>query len=128
MIIANMLDKILEDQQLDLNIALSWCLYAKNSLAKVHEFLPFQLVFGQSPKLPSIINDKPQAFTPSDTNNILTGNRITLHKATEAFISSEDSEKIIRALSNNIRTTGDAKFITGDKAYYKRANDRRWKV
>ena len=69
----------------------------------------------------------PPAFTPSDTNNVLTDNRIALHKAREAFISSEDSEKIIRALSNNIRTTGDAKFITRDKVYYKRANDRRWK-
>ena len=41
MITSNMLDKILEDQQLDLDIALSWCLNAKNSLANIHEFSPF---------------------------------------------------------------------------------------
>ena len=44
MIAANMLDKILEDQQLDLDI-LSWCLNAKNLLANAHGFLPFQLVY-----------------------------------------------------------------------------------
>ena len=87
MIIANMLDKILEDQQLDLNIALSWCLNAKNSLANVHGFSPFQLVFGQNPKLPSTFNSKPSAFTTSDTNKILTDNLISLHKTREAFIS-----------------------------------------
>ena len=44
MIIANMLDKILEDQQLDLDITLPWCLNAKNSLANIHGFSPFQLI------------------------------------------------------------------------------------
>ena len=126
-IIANMLDMILEDQQLDLVIALSWWLNAKNSLANGHGFSPFQLVFGQNPKLPSIFNDKPPAFTPSDTNQVLNDNLIALHEAKEAFISSENSEKIRSALSTNIRTSGDAKFITGNKVYYKRANDRRWK-
>ena len=127
MIIANMLDMILEDQQLDLVIALSWWLNAKNSLANGHGFSPFQLIFGQNPKLPSIFNDKPPAFTPSDTNQVLNDNLIALHEAKEAFISSENSEKIRSALSTNIRTSGDAKFITGNKVYYKRANDRRWK-
>ena len=37
MIITNILDKILEDQQLDLDIASSWCLNAKNSLANAHD-------------------------------------------------------------------------------------------
>ena len=127
MIVANMLDKILEDQQLGLDIALSWCLNEKNSSANVHGFSPFQFVFGQNPKHPSIFNDKPPAFTPSDTNKALPDNAIALHKAREAFISSENSEKICRALSNNIVTSGDVKFITGDKVYYKRANDKRWK-
>ena len=49
---------------------------------------------------------------------------IALNKAREAFISSENSDKICCALSNNIRTSGDVKYITGDKVYYKRANDR----
>ena len=96
-------------------------------MASVHGFSTFQLVFGQNQKLPSTFNNKPPALTPSGTNKILTDNIIALHKAREAFISSENSEKIRCALSNNIRTSGDVKYITGDKVYYKRANDRRWK-
>ena len=38
-----------------------------------------------------------------------------------------ETEKILCALSNNIRTSGDAKYYTRDKMYYKRANDRQWK-
>ena len=126
MIIASMLDNILEDQQLDLDIALSRCLNAKHLLANVHGFSPLQLVFGQNPKLFSIFNNKPPAFTPSNTNKSLTVNLITLHKAREAFTSSENSETIRLALSNNIRTSGDAKYITRDIVYYKRANDRQY--
>ena len=127
MIIGNMLDKVLEDQQLDLDIALAWCINAKNSLANVHGFSPFQLVFGQNPNLPSTFSDKPPAHTPADTSNILVNNLSALHKARQAFIASENAEKIRRALSNNVRTSGDTKYVTGDKVYYKRINDRRWK-
>ena len=53
-IIADMMDKVLEEaQHLDMDLTLAWCLNAKNSLANVHGFSPFQLVFGQNPKLPS---------------------------------------------------------------------------
>ena len=38
-----------------------------------------------------------------------------------------ETEKILCALNNNIRTNGDAKYYTRDKMYYKRANDRQWK-
>ena len=127
MIIANMLNKILGDQQLDLDIALPWCLNAKNSVANIHGFSPVQLAFGHNLKLPSTFNEKPPAFTPSDTNKILTDNLFALHKAKEAFISSEDSEKVRCALSTNIGTNGDAKCIIGSKVYYKMANDRQWK-
>ena len=83
-----MLDKILEDQQLDLDIALSWCLNAKNLLANIHGFSPIQLIFGQNLKPLSTFNDKPPTFTPSDINKILTDNLIALHTARKAFNSS----------------------------------------
>ena len=69
----------------------------------IYGFSPFQLVFGENPKLLSILNGKPLASTPLDTNKILTNNLIALHKAREAFISSENSDKIHHTLSKNIR-------------------------
>ena len=109
-IIADMMDKTLEESQFGLALALSWCLNAKNSLTNVHGFSSFQLALGQNLRLPSTFIDKTPALTPSITSKILTENLAVLHKAREAFVAYENSEKIRRALSNNIRTPGDTKY------------------
>ena len=125
--ITDMTDETIEELQFSLDLALSCCLNAKNSLTKVHGFSPFQLALVQNPKLQSTYIDKPPALAPSDTCKILTDNLAALHKAREAFISCENSEKIKRALSNNIRTSRDTKYVSGDSAYFKRTNDKRWR-
>ena len=101
-IIADMMGKTLEESQFSLDLVLSWCLNAKNSLANVYGFSPLQLALGQNPKLPSIFIDKPPSLTPSNTSKIISDNLAALHKAREAFVGCENSEKIRRALSNNI--------------------------
>ena len=127
-IITDMMDKVLEESQhLDMDLALAWCLNAKNSLANVHGFSPFHLAFGQNPKLRSTFTDKPLALLQYDTSKILTDNLTALHKARQALISSESSEKIRRALNNNVRMSGDTKYITGDSVYFKKINKKRWR-
>ena len=97
------MEKVLEESQhFDMDLTLAWCLNAKNSLANVHCFSPFQLVFGQNFKLTSIFTKKPPALIQHDTSTILTENLTALHKARQAFISSESSERIRRALNNNV--------------------------
>ena len=49
----------------------------------------------------------------------LLGNLTTLHKAREKYVAHESSEKIYRALNNNIRTSGNITYITGDSVYFK---------
>ena len=127
-IIADMMDKVLEEvQHLDVDLTLAWCLNAKNSLVKVHDFSLFKLVFGQNPKLPSTFTNKPPVLIQYDTSTILTDKLIALHKARQAFISSESSEKMRRALNNHARTSGDTKYITGDSVYFKKINKKRWR-
>ena len=109
-IMADIMHKPLEESQFSLDLTLSWSLNAKNSLATVHGFSPFQLTLGRNPKLPSTFDDKPPALTPSNTSKILTDNLAALHIAREAFVSCDNSEKIRRALSNIIRTSGDTKI------------------
>ena len=57
-IIADMMDKTLEESQIILDLALFWCMNAKISLANVHGFSPFQLALRQNLKLPSTFTDK----------------------------------------------------------------------
>ena len=73
-----------------MDLTLAWRLNAKNSLANVLGFSPFQLVFGQNPKLTSTFTNKPPAFIQHDTSKILT----SLHKSRRTFILSESSGKI----------------------------------
>ena len=47
-IIANMMDKTHEESQYSLDLASTWCLNVKNSLANVHGFSTFQLALGQT--------------------------------------------------------------------------------
>ena len=114
LIFSEMLDKTLEDHNTGFKLALAWCMNAKNSLANVHGFSPFQIAFSQNPKLPSIFHDKPPALLPINTSKILPDNLLLLHKTRQAYIASESSEKICRALNHNVRTSGDIKYITLD--------------
>ena len=126
-IIAGMLDKVLSDTPCNFDIALAWCVNAKNSMINVHGFTPFQLAFGKNPKLPSAFENLPPANGPVDHSALLRENLNALHASREAFVKLENSERLKRALSHNVRTSNDSKFFTGDIVYYKRENDRHWK-
>ena len=106
---------------------LAWCLNAENSLANIDGFSPFQLVFRQNPKLPSTFADKPPALIQHNTSKILADNLTVLHKARQVFISNKSSEKIQRALNNNVQTSGDTKYITRDSVYFNEINEKRWR-
>ena len=84
------------------------------------------MALGKNPKLPSTFIDKPTAYIQTNTSKILTDNLTALHRAREAFIASENSVTIRRALNHNVRNSGDIKYITGD-VYFKKANERRWR-
>ena len=100
LIISEMLDKVLEDRSCDFEVALAWCVNAKNSFQNVHGFSPFQLALGQNPRLPSVTDDKPPAYTPGSSTKTLRDNLDAIYKARESFIQSESSERIRRALNS----------------------------
>ena len=66
------------------------------------------------------------ALTATSSSKVIPNNLKAIHKAREAFIASENSEKIKRASAHNIRTSGDIKYITGDHVYFKSADSREW--
>ena len=126
--LANMVNKVLDDTNCGLEIALAWSVNAKNSLHNVHGFSPYQLALGYNPKLPSTLNNElPSMNTNVQSSKILRDNLNALHSARKAFIESENSERIKRALNHNIRSSGDTKYMTGDVVFYKRNDSQLWK-
>ena len=126
LIIADMIQKTIDDTGCSLEFAMMWSICAKNSLMNVAGFSPFQLVFSKNPTLPCLLSDKPPALNEESQVDIIRQNLNTLHASRQAFIKSESSEKIRRALRHNIRSSGDIKYLSGDSVYYKRLNSRKW--
>ena len=126
LIISEMLDKILEDNTINIHIALAWAINAKNSLQNCHGFSPYQLSIGSNPKLPCAFSDLPPALTHDATSKIIKQNLEALHRAREAFICAENSERIRRARRANIRSANVNTYTTGDSVYYKRNDNRKW--
>ena len=125
--LAKMMDKIISDTNCSSEPALTWALNAKNSLQNVAGFSPFPLVLGKNPKLPYTLSDELPALTTKPTSQAILENLTAIHNARPAFIASENDERIKRALAHNIRTTSEAKYITGDKVLYKRHNSNQWR-
>ena len=125
-VLSKILDKILEDTKCHPDLAISRWINTKNSLYSIHGFYTNQLVIGKNKKLPSTLNEKIPALTCQPVSKIVSSNLDTIHRARQAFIASKNSEKIRRALSDNIRISGGVKYITGDSVYYKRMHSREW--
>ena len=125
-ILGEMVEKTLEDVKCSLDIALAWAVSAKNSLHNVHGFSPNQLVFGSNPNLPNIFVNQQPALEGVTTSEMVADNLNAMHKARKAFIESESSEKLQRALRHQVRPSLAESFETGDLVYFKRNSSNRW--
>ena len=127
-VLADMLEKTVADKNCDMSTALNWAIHAKNSLANVHGFTPYQIAIGHTPVLPSnLFNAPPALESGKPSSQIVADNLSGIAAARKAFVEAESSERVKRALSHNIRSSGKNKFFTGDVVYYKRNDCRKWR-
>ncbi|XP_057314680.1 uncharacterized protein LOC130655883 [Hydractinia symbiolongicarpus] len=119
---------MMEDKvTVDLDMALAWSVSAKNSLKNVNGYSQNQLVFGFNPNLPNCDNAKLPALEGKTSSEIVATNLNAMNAARKTFIQSESAEKVRRALRHQTRTSGDDRFETGDKVFYKRNTSNAWK-
>ena len=109
-----------------MDTALAWAVSAKNTFIN-NGFSSAQIGFGENCMFPSIINDNLSALESFNQSPNLAVHIATLYSARRAFIACESSEKIKRALWNNIRPSGQIYNIK-DEVYYKRDNSPKWKA
>ena len=113
----------MEDPSLSVNVALKWALVAKNSLENYSGFSPFQIVFGEAPKLPSVYTAGPPGLEEVNMNKSVADHINALHLAREAYTWGESNRVIKAALKQRIYKRGqDVKH--GDWIYYK--NNGKW--
>ena len=58
--IGNMMEKVMLDVGCSLEVALAWCISAKNSLLNSYGYSTNQLVFGYNPNFPSVMRNNHQ--------------------------------------------------------------------
>ncbi|GAB1599884.1 hypothetical protein Ahia01_000265900 [Argonauta hians] len=125
-LLAGMVEKVMEDTNCSLEIAVAWSVSAKNALKNVHGFSPNQLVFGRNPNIPTVLDSKPPALEGVTSSKLIAQHLNAMHTARAAFIQAEASEKLRRALMKKTRMSTVHSYKTGDEVYYKRKDSRRW--
>ena len=119
--------KIQNDVQCCIEIALAWAVSARNALHNYRGFSPNQLVFGNNPVFPSVLDQSPTILEMKTHSKVVADNINAMHAARIEFIRNESSEKLRRALLNNIRDTDVNDIDMGDTVYYKRNNSDKWR-
>ena len=119
-IIGDMIHKTMNDGVHDLELAIHWCISAKNALHNVYGYSPNQLVFGRNPNYPAVYSDKPPAQNQSTIGEHVLRNLQALHLSRESFMKQESCEHLRRALARKTRNT--LHFMNGDSVFYKRNN------
>ena len=123
-ILGDMIQKTMSDGISDLELAIHWCVAAKNSLLNVYGFCPNQLVFGYNPAYPAVHADRPPAQNQSTVSEHIAKNLQALHAARKSFVKQESCEKLRRALSRKTRNIPH--FVNGDSVYFKRNDSGVW--
>ena len=102
-------------------VLLAWANMAKNSMAMVYGYSSNQLVFGCNPNLPNIMNGGLPALEGKTFSETLADHLNVLQASRKAFIETENSERIRKALRKKI-CTNNAIYENGDIVWYKRKN------
>ena len=95
-------------------------------MQNIYGFSPNQLVFGTNPNLPNIMTDGLPALDGKTSSEVFAHHMNALHASRKAFIESESSDRIRRALRRNVSTINRV-WNHGDTVWYKRERDARWK-
>ena len=115
---------ILAEPDLKVEVALSWCINAKNTLGNHNGFSPAQIVFGQNPKLPTIFTAGPPGLEDDISMPKAVAQHInSIHLAREAFIKCESDRTLKAALRQRLYKTA-GQIYPGDWVYFK--NHRKW--
>ena len=123
----NRINSMIEEDNPDLKPEeiLAHALHAKNSLQMVHGFSSYQLLFGQSPNIPGLIDAAPPMLEDNIHGDVMRKHLNALYSARQEHIKSESDSKIKLALKSNLRRCRKD-LQQGEWIYYKR-EDEKWK-
>ena len=94
LIVAEAMEKTLEDEKCEPEIAVAWAISTKNALQNHLWHSPYELVLGFNVNTPSVLTEALEAATSSE---MVKTKLNALHAARKSFIETESNEKNWRA-------------------------------
>ena len=114
-----MMDKMLtEEPGLSAKTALMWAILAKNTLENVTGYSPFQIVFGEQPRLPSVYTSGPPGLEEVAMSKKVADNINAMHLSRKAYIECESDRVLKQALKQRIYHRGDD-VVIGHWIYFR---------
>ena len=112
-----------EDPSLNPQVALSWVIHAANSLQNVEGCVPFQLVFGKTPKHPSLAEDNPGATEVlANAQTQWAQHYRTMMATREHYIATETDPDLRETLKQRLHTEPTAVNKDMDDIYINKPN------
>ena len=90
-----MMEKVMSDAGCSLEVALAWCISAKNSLLNSYGYSPNQLVFVYNRNFPLVMRNKPPALDGVIASKLIALHLYALHSARKRFIESEADKSYV---------------------------------
>ena len=118
--------RIMTQMKVNVHIALSWAVAARNSLHNHNGFSPNQLVFGKNPAFPNVLDCDPPALEVP-TVKIIIDNQNARDAAWQGHTCRDANERIRRALLHQVREDNVAQLKNGDNVVYKRQGEEKLK-
>ena len=87
-VLAEAMQKTLDDVKCELDMALAWAVSTKNALQNCGGYSPNQLVFGRNVNMPTVLEDKLPALESNISSDIIHKNLEALHSARKTFIQT----------------------------------------
>ena len=128
-VITEMFLKMRADDQVNAtdDMVLKYAVFAKNSLYNKDGFSPYQLLFGSNARLPNVFGHKEPALENTTTSEVISQHIRLLNTSRRAFLESESSNRVKKALKSKIYADKDVNFEYGQSVYYKMDNENRWR-
>ena len=124
-LIDRMLKKIKADLKVDTELALCWAVNAKNSLANISGYSPYQLTFGKNPNIGDLSKEDP-VLLDKTTSQVVGEILNSIQKSREAFMEVANSNKLKRALKAKVENSNCKHYKTQDDVVYRRSIDDSW--
>ena len=126
-VVDRMMAKMLAaDPQMTEQNALDYALHARNMETNNKGFSPFQIVYGENPKIPGILTSNPHSLSEKYESEDLKNHILKVQMAREAFREADANERLKRGLKARINKYNDEVIFPGDKVYFKQDDKTEW--